>query len=192
MSTGAWVLGAVIVGGGLLLLHNATGDDEPKDKKKPEAKGKAEAKAEAKSKPEAKPTAPSSTPAPAPPPSSTAPSSSPSARTTAFPVGARVEAQDHDGGWYPATIVELDLTKPGAVRWDAGTPGYDRNPKTRTSPASAVRALPGATPPAHAPAPPTHPPSSTPAHPPAPVDAAKKAAAAVLGDDSPLAVLLKP
>jgi hypothetical protein len=104
-----------------------------------------------------------------------------------------------DGQWYPAVVQSLDLTAPNAVKWDAGTPGAKRNPKTGSSPAQAVRAKPGSTAPAPTKA--ATPPAKTPAPPDptkvvkaaaAAVPAAQKVAADVLGTDNPLAAVLPP
>lgn len=127
MKTEHWLIGAAVVGGGLFLLHNASaGEPEKKSEKvKPDAK-----------------------PAPAPTPATSAPAAAPTAPSS-FPVGTHVEAQDRaDGKWYGATVQFLDLGNPDAVRWDAGTPPAKRNPKTGTSPASAVRAAKGTATPA--------------------------------------------
>lgn len=121
MKTEHWIVGAAALGVGLFVLHNASAG-EPAEKKND------------KPKPDAKAAA---SPAPA-----VAATPTPSA-----PIGTHVEAQDRaDGKWYGATVQFLDLGNPDAVRWDAGTPPAKRNPKTGSSPASAVRAAKGASP----------------------------------------------
>jgi hypothetical protein len=55
-------------------------------------------------------------------------------------VGDHVEAKyGRDGQWYGATLQKLDLADPDAVKWDAGTPPAEANPRTGSSPALAVR-----------------------------------------------------
>lgn len=72
----------------------------------------------------AKPSPPSPSPTPTPPPGQ-------------VQAGAHVQARDPKiGGWYGATVVTVS---PLQVRWDAGTPGAARNPRSGTSPASAAR-----------------------------------------------------
>jgi hypothetical protein len=145
-----WLVGGVVLFGGLFVLHNASAEEAPKSKEKPDPKGAAK---------------PAPTPSPGPAPASRPPATTTTARTSPFPVGTHVEAQDRDGQWYGAVINRTNLADPHAVRWDAGTPGAARNPKSGTSPASAVRASPGTG------AAPSKPPS-----PPSPTDAAVKEA----------------
>jgi hypothetical protein len=116
---GLWLVGMGVVVGGLLLFHGSASAAELTDKPR--------------DKPRGRPASPR-----APGPGSTP--AAHAAHTSSFPVGTHVEAQDHDGKWYGATVRSLNLADPNAVRWDAGTPGAARNPRTGSSPASAVRA----------------------------------------------------
>lgn len=55
-------------------------------------------------------------------------------------VGQRVEAQyGQNGEWYGGILQKADLNDPGAIKWDPGTLPASVNPRTGTSPASAVR-----------------------------------------------------
>lgn len=59
-----------------------------------------------------------------------------------IPIGSHVSAQFKDGNWYGATLLKANLSDPDAVRWDPGTAAAIANPRTGTSPARAVQALP--------------------------------------------------